>query len=63
MRPDIRVVILNVHEEEPFISRRLAAGADGFLSKRYAPAELGGLSPTPLYHLHPCRRASMQACP
>ena len=24
---------------------------------------LGGLFPTPLYHLHPCRRASMQACP
>ena len=22
---------------------------------------LGGLFPTPLYHLHPCRRASMQA--
>ena len=21
----------------------------------------GGLFPTPLYHLHPCRRASMQA--
>ena len=21
---------------------------------------LGGLFPTPLYHLHPCRRASMQ---
>ena len=42
MRPDIRVVILSVHEEEPFISRSLAAGADGFLSKRCAPAELGG---------------------
>ena len=24
---------------------------------------LGGLFPTPLYRLHPCRRASMQACP
>ena len=42
MRPDIKVVILSVHEEEPFISRSLAAGADGFLSKRCAPAELGG---------------------
>ncbi len=40
LRPAIKVVILSVNEDEPFISRSLAAGADAFLSKRCAPAEL-----------------------
>ena len=31
--------------------------------RRLATGLLGGLFPTLLYHLHPCRRASMQACP
>ena len=32
-----------MYAEAPFISRRLVARADGFLSKRCAPAEAGGV--------------------
>ena len=30
--------------------------ATGLLPSRRIPDFLGGLFPTPLYHLHPCRR-------
>ena len=35
-----RIIALTVHETEPFPSRVLAAGAQGYLSKRCAPQEL-----------------------
>ena len=45
---------------QPFIT---AARLPGFLGGLFPTPlyHLGGLFPTPLYHLHPCRRASMQA--
>ena len=38
-------------------------GKGDFGLRRAATGILGGLFQTPLYYLHPCRRASMQACP
>ena len=35
-----KIIALTVHETEPFASRVLAAGAQGYLSKRCAPQEL-----------------------
>lgn len=35
-----KIIALTVHETEPFPSRVLAAGAQGYLSKRCAPQEL-----------------------
>ncbi|MEQ8799568.1 MAG: response regulator transcription factor [Salinisphaeraceae bacterium] len=33
-RPDTRVLVFSVHEEEIFVKRALQAGADGYLTKR-----------------------------
>ena len=38
--PKEKIIALTVHETEPFPSRVLAAGAQGYLSKRCAPQEL-----------------------
>ena len=38
--PNIRVLILSVHEREPFPSTALRKGADGYLTKNCAPDEL-----------------------
>ena len=37
---DARVLVLTVHENEPFPQRAIAAGAKGYLTKRCAPEEL-----------------------
>jgi two-component system, NarL family, invasion response regulator UvrY len=39
-RPDARVLIFSMHEEEIFASRAMSAGAAGFLSKSSAPEKL-----------------------
>ncbi len=38
--PSARILVLSAHEEEPYPSRLMQAGARGYLSKRCAPAEL-----------------------
>jgi DNA-binding NarL/FixJ family response regulator len=38
--PDTRIVVLSVHEEHAFVRRVLSVGADGYVLKRSAAAEL-----------------------
>src|SRR4029078_6645620 len=38
--PHVRIVALTVHEERPYLTQLLRAGAAGFVLKRSAPAEL-----------------------
>jgi DNA-binding NarL/FixJ family response regulator len=39
--PDVRVIILSMHENEEYVWRALKAGASGYLLKRSATTELG----------------------
>jgi DNA-binding NarL/FixJ family response regulator len=39
--PDVRVIILSMHENEEYVWRALKAGASGYLLKRSASTELG----------------------
>jgi DNA-binding NarL/FixJ family response regulator len=39
--PDVRVIILSMHDNEEYVWRALKAGASGYLLKRSATAELG----------------------
>ncbi|MGB8635472.1 MAG: response regulator transcription factor [Rhodanobacteraceae bacterium] len=38
--PDLRVIVLSMHEGEPYLSEALARGADGYVSKGAAADEL-----------------------
>ena len=38
--PDVRVLVLTVHEERHYLTQLLRAGASGYVLKRAAPAEL-----------------------
>ncbi|HEY4305431.1 MAG TPA: response regulator transcription factor [Gemmatimonadaceae bacterium] len=38
--PDVRVLVLTVHEESPYLSHLLKAGASGYVLKRAAPDDL-----------------------
>jgi two-component system response regulator NreC len=38
--PDVRVLVLTVHESEEYVARLLAAGANGYIIKRAAAEEL-----------------------
>jgi len=40
LRPDLRLIILSVHDEPVFIDECLAAGAEGFVLKRSAVDDL-----------------------
>ncbi len=40
MRPKLSVLVLSVHPEEQYAIRTLKSGADGYITKRSAPAEL-----------------------
>lgn len=40
IQPALKIAILSVNEVEPFITKSFDAGADAFLSKRCAPAEI-----------------------
>lgn len=40
MRPDMRVLVMTMHGEEPYISQTLRAGADGYITKENAADEL-----------------------
>lgn len=39
-RPEVRVVMLSIHDDFDYVARSLEAGADGFLLKRANPTEL-----------------------
>jgi two-component system uhpT operon response regulator UhpA len=38
--PDLRVIVLSMHDSEPYLSEALARGADGYVSKGAATSEL-----------------------
>ena len=40
LRPDLRLIILSVHDEPVFVNECLAAGAEGFVLKRSAVDDL-----------------------
>lgn len=42
MHPEIKILAVTMHEEEPYPSRMLEAGASGYLSKGCAAEELAG---------------------
>ena len=40
LRPDLRLIVLSVHDEQVFVGECLAAGAEGFVLKRSAVDDL-----------------------
>jgi two-component system response regulator NreC len=38
--PNMKVLILSMHREKEYFSQAMAAGADGYLLKEYADAEI-----------------------
>ena len=40
--PKLPILILTMHEEEQYVVRAIGAGANGYLTKRSAPEQLGG---------------------
>ena len=40
LRPDMRILVMTMHGEEPYISQVLRAGADGYITKEHAADEL-----------------------
>ncbi len=40
LRPEMRILVMTMHGEEPFVSQALRAGADGYITKENAADEL-----------------------
>ncbi len=40
IRPSLRVLVLSMHDEEPFVTQALRAGADGYTTKEISAIEL-----------------------
>lgn len=40
IKPDIKIIVLSMHDEAPMIREMLAAGVDGYVLKKYAQQEI-----------------------
>ncbi len=56
VRPGLRVLVLTMHDQEPFISQALRAGADGYATKELSMAELHQA-------IHQIHRGGKYICP
>jgi two-component system, NarL family, invasion response regulator UvrY len=43
LRPEMRILVMTMHDEEPYVTQALRAGADGYMTKENAADELNAV--------------------